>query len=174
MSNEFTIQAKKFNGRIYRSWKAEKRIRNKDFIKLEGIFTKDVNHLELGLIRAGTVSVEYFWLNKGYNIFVFFNSDKTFRNFYCNLTSYPKLDKRVLSYIDFDIDVIVNDRFEFKILDFDQFIESEKKYNYSPEIKRFVKKNLDELLELIELKEFPFDSIIHLSESDCKKNECNI
>jgi hypothetical protein len=50
-------------------------------IELTGEFAEDVEHSNLGQIKNGTVSHEYFWLDRWYNVFRFHEPDGTLRNF---------------------------------------------------------------------------------------------
>lgn len=133
---------------------------DEEYIKIEGKFEKEICHKFLGNIQIDSISIEYFWFKKGFNVFVFFNPDFSFRNYYCNISSFPTLTNNELSFIDFDIDVIVNDNFEVKILDFDEFQENALKFNYSLDIKRHIDSSLIELLTKIQQREFPFDSLL--------------
>ena len=69
----------------------------------------------------------------------------------------PDFDGRVLSYIDLDIDVLVEPDLTYKILDVDDFEENAERYNYSDEIQANARRALAELTGLIEKRSFPFD-----------------
>ena len=152
-----TINSRKFDGEIHRSWKAELIRRKSSLLELVGIFELEVNHPHLGFIRRGTISYEFYWLDRWYNVFRFHEPDGELRNFYCNLNMPPTLNNGVLDYIDLEIDVLVWKDFSFEILDIDEFEEKAAKFNFPPDLKIKTEKSLDELLKMIKIRQFPFD-----------------
>lgn len=69
----------------------------------------------------------------------------------------PTFLDNVLDYIDLDIDIVIWKDFSLKVLDCNEFEENSKVFNYSDELKVKVKDTLDELLSMINLRQFPFD-----------------
>ncbi len=122
-----------------------------------GEFKKEVKHSHLGVIRRGTISYEFYWLDLWYNVFRFHEPDGDLRNYYCNVNLPPKFKNGVLDYIDLDIDVLVWKDFAYEILDLDEFEENSKIFNYSEDLIRKTKDNLAKLLTLIENRNFPFN-----------------
>lgn len=122
-----------------------------------GEFEKEVRHSHLGVIRRGTISYEYYWLDRWFNVFRFHEPGGNLRNFYCNLNMPPKFQDGILDYIDLDIDILVWQNFEVEILDLDEFEENAEKFGYSDDLKEKVHATLDELLAMISLRQFPFD-----------------
>jgi protein associated with RNAse G/E len=157
-SKEFvTINSRKFDGTIHRCWKA-KLIEQKDsLLTFIGEFEKEIKHPHLGVIRRGTLSCEFYWLDGWFNAFRFHEPDGSLRNFYCNLNMPPRFENNVLDYVDLDIDVLVWKDFSIEILDLDEFAENSKKFDYSAEIKNKTDESLKNLLILIENRDFPFN-----------------
>lgn len=152
-----TINSRKFDGGIHRSWKAELIRRKHSLLELVGIFEFDVNHLHLGFIRRGTISYEFYWLDRWYNVFRFHEPNGDLRNYYCNLNMPPAFNKGVLEYIDLEIDVLVWNDFSYEILDREEFEENAAKYNFPADLIKETEKSLEELLEMIKIRQFPFD-----------------
>ena len=152
-----TINSRKFDGEIHRTWKAELIEETEELYIFVGVFHLEVKHSKLGVIRRNTVSYEYYWKNKWFNIFRFHEPEGNLRNFYCNINQPPELKNSILDYIDLDIDVLVWQDFSFEILDMDEFEENILKYKYSDLLQKKVHKSLAEIIELIENKNFPFD-----------------
>ena len=151
-----TVNSRKFDERIHRTWKAELKMRSDSLLLLSGKFEQQIEHPHLGVIRRGTISEECFWLDRWYSIFRFYEPDGTFRNFYCNLNMPPKFENNVLDYIDLDIDILVRKDLSCTILDVEEFEQNSKIYNYSDEIKQKTRQTLKELQEMARLKTFPF------------------
>ena len=123
---------------------------------LDAEFEQHIEHELLGTIPVGTISTEYYWLDRWYNIFRFAESDRTLKKFYCNVNMPPEFDGEVLSYIDLDIDVLVEPDWSFKILDVDDFERNAKLYHYPSEVQQQARQAVTELVALIESRSFPF------------------
>ncbi len=154
---EIIINSRKLDGKIHRSWKAKLVERNDSLFVFVGEFEKEVKHPNLGVIRRGTVSYEYYWLNRWYNIFRFHEPGGALRNFYCNINMPPKFENGVLDYIDLDIDILVWQDFKYEILDAGEFEENAEKYKYSENLKQTVDLNVKEIINLIENRKYPFN-----------------
>jgi Uncharacterized domain/protein associated with RNAses G and E len=156
MKQPVTINARKLDGRIHRSWRAELISENEDFWLFIGEFENEISHPELGVIRRGTISYEYYWKNRWFNVFRFHEPEGALRKFYCNVNQPPKFERGVLDYVDLDIDVLVRKDFSFKILDLEEFAENSKIYGYSDELTSECMRSLEELKEMINRRDFPF------------------
>ena len=154
---EITINSRKFDGAVHKSWKAELLSETDELLSFIGEFDKEIIHSHLGVIRPRTVSYEFYWKNKWFNVFRFHEPGGELRNFYCNINQPPTFSEGVLDYIDLEIDVLVWKDFSFQILDLDEYETHALKYNYSQELRRNVKSALEELLLRIEQRSFPFD-----------------
>jgi protein associated with RNAse G/E len=152
-----TINSRKFDNKIHRSWKAELIEQNDSLLIFVGEFEKEVKHSHLGVIRRGTISYEYYWLDRWYNIFRFHEPGGALRNFYCNINMPPQFENDVLDYVDLDIDILVWKDFKYEILDADELEENAEKYNYSQELKQTVALNVKELINIIENRKYPFN-----------------
>ena len=108
---------------------------------------EEVEHDLLGKIAAGTVSKEYYWLDRWYNVFRF--SDR----FYCNVTQPPAFDGSLLTYTDLDVDVLVEPNFSYRILDLEDF----ETYPYPAEVKQRARQAVAEIISLVEARSFPFN-----------------
>ena len=157
MNQIFTINSRKFDGKIHRSWSAKLKDQNSSVMTFVGIFEHDVNHKDLGVIRRGTISYEYYWLDRWYNIFQFHEPEGDLRNFYCNICQPPIFNENSLDYIDYDIDILVWKDFSYHILDMEEFEENKRALNYPKDIIRKIHNSVSEIEILIEKREFPFD-----------------
>lgn len=153
------INSKKFDGKINKSWRADLIDKKESVLLFIGTFDREIAHPDLGVIRHGTISLEYFWLNDGFNIFKFFEPEKTFRNFYCNVCLPPTFENNVLEYIDLDIDVVVSRDFSHKILDTEEFEANALQLSYPQDLRINAENGLEKILQNIRERRFPFDSI---------------
>jgi hypothetical protein len=123
---------------------------------LEATFDEEIRHDVIGTIRPGTLSLEYYWLDRWYNVFRFAQPGGALRNYYCNINSPPAFVGQTLSYVDLDIDILVEPDFSYRILDLDDFERNSSVYNYSAQTKQSAKRALDEVVGLIEARACPF------------------
>ena len=157
INKSITINSRKYDGRLHRSWQATLIEQSTSRLKFVGEFDQEIIHQHLGVIRRGTVSYEYYWLERWYNVFRFHEPDGEFRNFYCNINLPPIFNNDVLDYVDLDIDVLVWKDFSYSILDLDEFEENAVIFKYPTELITKIKMNLKELIHQIEHRKFPFD-----------------
>lgn len=152
-----TVNARKYDGRIRRSWTGGLVSNTGPLITLLAKFTETHIHNDLGTIEAGTVSFEYFWTDRWYNVFNFREPDGTPKAIYTNIAMPATFDGSVIDYIDLDIDVIRWPNGRVEVLDRDDFERNSIKYGYRDEVKEAAENALTELLGLIDRREFPFN-----------------
>ncbi len=156
-SNELiTINSRKFDGKIHRSWKAAIIEQSDSLITFVGEFESDIKHTHLGFIRRGTVSYEYYWFNRWFNVFRFHEPEGDLRNFYCNVNMPPIYQNGVLDYVDLDIDVLVWKDYSYQILDLDEFEENSFRFGYPTEICDQAAASLSVLEAMIKKRDYPF------------------
>lgn len=151
-----TVEALKFDRRVRKSWKADLVEESDDAIVLIGTFDEDVPHSGLGLVKKGTVSKEYFFTDRWFNIFEFREPTGEFRNYYCNIAMPAEFDGRTLRYVDLDIDVVMNAAGEVEVADRDDFSINSERFGYPQDVKDRVERTIVELLGMIERREWPF------------------
>jgi hypothetical protein len=152
-----TVNACKYDGSIHRNWTAELIEFSGALIVLDGVFDRDINHSSLGLIKSGTRSIEYYWLDRWYNVFRFIETDGALRNYYCNVNVPPNFEGNTLSYIDLDLDILVAPDLKYSLLDEYEFEINQARFNYASEVRIKARESIEELISLIEKREFPFD-----------------
>src|SRR5438552_14551762 len=102
-TEQITVRVLKYDGVEYRRWHARIARREGSLIVLDAAFEFDVQHHLLGDILRGTRTIEYYWLDRWYNVFQFLETDGSTRLYYCNISLPPTLAGGVLSYVDLDI-----------------------------------------------------------------------
>ena len=151
-----TVRTYKYDGTEHRRWQAQISLQQDSLIVLDARFEEEIQHPLLGTIAPQTLSVEYYWLDRWYNIFRFIEPAGGLRNYYCNVNVPPTFHENVLSYIDLDIDILVAPDFSYSILDEDEFAVNAARFNYPTEVRRRSHEALAELISLIEKRAFPF------------------
>jgi uncharacterized protein len=150
------VRTFKYDGGKHRQWNAQVLRRDGSLLVLDAKFHEQIEHPLMGTIAPGTLSIEYYWLDRWYNIFRFLEPTGELRNYYCNVNTPPVLEGNVLSYVDLDIDILVAPDLSFQILDEDEFETNSRRYNYPTEIRDKALQALEELTNLIVEGRFPF------------------
>jgi protein associated with RNAse G/E len=158
-NKEIVVRTYKYDGHQHRSWRA--RVIKDEFplIVLDARFEEDIEHSLLGKIASGTLSTEYYWLDRWYNVFRFSDPNGGLKSFYCNINLPPTFDGEFLKYVDLDIDVLVQPDLSHQVLDLDDFEAHAKLYSYPAELRDTAHQALAELIKLIEAHSFPFDRL---------------
>jgi len=151
------VSVLKYDGLEHRRWPARIARIEGPLLVLDAVFEDEIEHDLLGTIASGTISTEYYWLDRWYNVFRFSDPDRRLKNYYCNVNQPPSFDGRVLRYIDLDIDVLVAPDLTYKILDVEDFEENARRYAYPVEVQANARRAVDELTALIESGAFPFN-----------------
>ncbi len=151
-----TVRVHKYDGSEHKSWTARVLKEDGTLLVLDAEFAEEVQHDLLGTIARGTKSIEYYWLDRWYNVFCFLHPDGSLRNYYCNVNIAPGFDGQVLSYVDLDIDILVQTDFSYAILDLDEFEENAKRYGYPNTVVENAQLAVQQLVQLIENRSFPF------------------
>ena len=151
------VHSCKHDGRIHRRWPARVTRREGSLVVLDAVFEEEVRHPLLGTIEAGTHSIEFFWTDRWYSVFRFQTPDGRLLRFYCNINTPARLDDGILSFVDLDVDVLVSPDYSYTILDEDEFELHAELYAYPKAYRDNVRGALDQLLHLIDSRQFPFD-----------------
>jgi uncharacterized protein len=154
--NNVVVSVLKYDGLEHRRWPARIARIDGPLLVLDAVFEDEIKHDLLGTISSGTISTEYYWRDRWYNVFRFSDPDDELKNYYCNVNQPPSFDGRVLSYIDLDIDVLVAPDLTYKILDVEDFEVNARRYAYPEEVQVNARRALSELTGLIEARAFPF------------------
>ena len=155
-NTSITVRVLKHDGNEHRRWQAQLAHQEGQQIVLNAEFDVDVSHEILGEIKRSTKTVEYYWLDRWYNVFRFLKDDGSTRLWYCNINTPPRFEGGTLSYIDLDIDVLVQPDFSFQVLDEDEFETNAHVYGYSDEEKTQAQFAVKQLTTMIEQRHFPF------------------
>jgi uncharacterized protein len=154
---QITVQVLKYDGTEYRRWQARLSCCSGSLMVFDAEFEVDVEHELLGQIRGGTRTIEYYWLGRWYNIFRFLSEDGGTRLFYCNVNMPPKLEGDRLTYVDLDIDMLVQPDLSYEVLDLDEFEINAVRYGYPPQVREQAQEAVNELTSMITSRQFPFD-----------------
>lgn len=155
-----TVRACKYDGSEHRRWLAKLLQQQGSLLVLDASFAEEISHDLLGTILSGTRSIEYYWLDRWYNVFRFSQPDGALRSYYCNINIPPEFDGQTLKYVDLDIDILVEPDLTYRVVDLKDFELNARRYNYSNEVQAQARRALNELIDLIETRDFPFNDVV--------------
>ena len=153
-----TVRACKYDGSEHRRWPAKVLKQEGTLLVLDASFPEDISHDLLGTILSGTRSIEYYWLDRWYNVFRFSQPNGELRSYYCNVNIPPEFDGQTLKYVDLDIDILVEPDLTYRVVDLKDFELNAQRYNYSAQVQTNAAQALTELIGLIESRAFPFNA----------------
>jgi len=106
-------------------------------------------------------SVTFFIPGEWYNI-VSLIDDSGVR-YYCNVASPPYVSGRIITYIDYDLDVIRSADGHMQIVDQEEYELHKQNYHYSSVVERKVMDGLDSLLKRLKNGKAPFQDDLVLN-----------
>ena len=78
-------------------------------------------------------------------------------HYYCNISSPYVYDDEAIKYIDYDLDLRVDSKFNYRILDRDEYKFHAKLMDYSPKLKTVIESSLEKVIEMVKKRVGPFD-----------------
>ncbi|HMQ03964.1 MAG TPA: DUF402 domain-containing protein [Pyrinomonadaceae bacterium] len=163
MDRWITVNSLRYDLSVRRSWNCRLIEQTDSLLTLIGAFDSEIEHPFLGRIHAGTISYEFFWFDRWFNVFRFHEPNGEFRSFYCNIAMPPILTAETLDYIDLDIDLIVGPDGKADVLDDDEFEQNSLLFKYPPDVLGRAAAAVREVQNMVREREFPFDTV----------NDCN-
>ena len=119
-------------------------------------FDKEIINTLAGHHCLRTKSIDTIGWTRWYNIFRFAEPTGELRSYYCNVNVPPAFDGQVLSYVDLDIDILVEPDLSYRVVDLDDFEQNAERFGYSEDVQAKARQALENLIELIEARAFPF------------------
>ena len=150
-----TIQSYKHDGSLHRTW------RDTMVLKTTENALIGVNDHTLVTESDGRrwitrePAIVYFHKKYWFNIIAMIRDNEV--SYYCNLASPFYMDQEALKYIDYDLDLKVFPDGNYRVLDEEEYRQHAKQMNYSKELDKILKKQLDILINLASKRAGPFD-----------------
>ncbi|MDR3215497.1 MAG: DUF402 domain-containing protein [Bacilli bacterium] len=148
------IQAYKHNGELHRRWLYGQILEeNEDYLVIINYQTKVIEKNGRSW-RAKEPAIWYFFKNYWFNVISMVRSNGI--HYYCNMASPYVIDSEGLKFIDYDLDLKVNNLNEMFVLDKCEFEFHAQIMNYPLELVNHLKQQLDELKQLFNKKNVLF------------------
>ncbi len=145
VGDRYQIQCYKHNSRIHRAWdEAVVLDVKKDYIVFGNEKTR-VTESEGTTWRTKEPAILYFFKNRWYNIIAQMKKDGVY--YYCNIATPYIIEEGTVKYIDYDLDLRIFPKGEYKILDKLEYQYHRKKMGYSDELDLVINHAMKELIE---------------------------
>jgi protein associated with RNAse G/E len=103
----------------------------------------------------------HFWPDRWFNVLRYTANEAHPAGWYCNVASPATFDDASISYVDYELDIRVlvgsDGALEWHLLDEDEFEEARLLYGYDDELVQHCREAVEQLIAMIEAREFPFD-----------------
>ena len=100
-------------------------------------------------------AIIFFYKDKWFNILAQLKKQGLF--YYCNIATPFIIDDHAIKYIDYDLDLRVFPNGSFKVLDRMEYKYHKKQMHYSNRLDFILKYELGNLIDMVRVKEMPFD-----------------
>ena len=107
------------------------------------------HHTRKTLFTFDSDVLEFYWFGKPFSLHVSFDRGKGKLHYYANIHNHPRIEEERISFVDYDLDVVRDDRAPAEIIDQDEFILHADLYGYTEEVRRMVPRAADFMKELI-------------------------
>ena len=155
IGDKLQIQCYKHNKKVHRAWNEAIILDiKKDYIVFGNNKTL-VTESEGTTWRTKEPAIMYFFKNKWYNIIAQMKKDGIY--YYCNIATPFIIEENTIKYIDYDLDLRIFPKGEYKILDKLEYEYHKKKMGYSNELDSAINDALEELINSYKNNDTYFD-----------------
>lgn len=106
--------------------------------------------------QTNGLSIFCFYPYQWFNIIIVFSNKDTYY-YYVNIASPYEMTGNILTYIDYDIDFIVNKDYTYKTVDVDEYRAHSKRYDYNENVKEAVEGAVHTVKQMIRERQAPFN-----------------
>ncbi|GIP34739.1 DUF402 domain-containing protein [Paenibacillus sp. J2TS4] len=166
--SQYVIRSIKHDGRLHRKWTTNWLLPN-SCLPPDGM-----GEQTLVLINDRTKVIEsdgsrwftsipgvaFFWPDRWYNIIALIGASGV--SYYCNLASPPQGSGRHLTYIDYDLDVVVAENGTIRVEDEEEYERNKLRYRYPLSVQYNVDQGLRQLMDCISERRPPFQADLAL------------
>lgn len=103
----------------------------------------------------------HYWTDRWFNVIRLETPGEGLYGFYCNIATPLQFDGSTVHYVDLQLDVRVfaeaNGGLSYRLVDEDEFLEAKERYGYAEDLVLRCYAAVDEVVRLVEAREFPFD-----------------
>ncbi len=160
--HNYVIKSFKYDGHLHRTWLENWRVPADKLAPehADANLMVFVNHNTMIREANGKVwqsripGITFFVPGQWYNVVALI--EQAGIRYYCNISSRAILTGNVITYIDYDLDVVLYPNGNVAVVDQDEYEENSKSYRYPQSVCDNVQNSLQGLLQRIERRDVPF------------------
>lgn len=145
IGDKLEIQCYKHDGKVHRAWNEAILLDEKKDYMVFGNNKTIVTEAEGTTWKTKEPAIMYFFKNKWYNIIAQMKKDGIY--YYCNIATPYIIEENTIKYIDYDLDLRIFPKGDYRILDKLEYQYHKNKMNYSDDLDIVVNNALKELIE---------------------------
>lgn len=151
------INSYKHGGDFHRQWQGSKVLSTDDVLIISNYQPK-VTEADGRIHSYPGLSISLFFPNQWWNIVMIYRYRKRLVSYYCNIASPFQIDREnaSISYVDYDVDLIVQPNRQFKVVDEHELVENSQKYMYPATILNRIKLAVQQLIGWVKKGNTPF------------------
>ncbi len=152
---KYQIHSYKHDGSIHRSWDEAVLLEINDEYLVFGNNRTLVQESDGRTWKTKEPAVLFFYKDRWFNVIGQKKADGIY--YYCNIASPYIIEDNTIKYIDYDLDLRVFKDGTYKVLDKSEYKFHKEKMNYSDEIDKIIKSELNELIIMVKDKNGAFN-----------------
>lgn len=156
IGDKLEIQCYKHDGKVHRAWNEAILLEEKKEYMVFGNNKTVVTESEGTTWKTKEPAIMYFFKNKWYNIIAQMKKDGIY--YYCNIATPYIIEENTIKYIDYDLDLRIFPKGDYRVLDKLEYQYHKNKMKYSHDLDVVVNNALTELIEDYNKGSIMFDS----------------
>ena len=156
IGKKYFIHSYKHDGKIHRAWDEAVLLEINDDYLIFGNNKTKVTESDGRSWKTKEPAILYFYYKDWFNIIGQCKKDGVY--YYCNIASPFIIEEGTIKYIDYDLDLRIFPKGDFKVLDKLEYEYHKKKMHYSKDLDKVIKNALSDLINAYKNCEFMFDS----------------
>ena len=145
IGDKLEIQCYKHNKKIHRAWEEAIVLDvKKDYIVFGNNKTL-VIEAEGTTWRTKEPAIMYFFKNKWYNVIAQMKKDGIY--YYCNIATPFIIEENTIKYVDYDLDLRIFPKGDYKVLDKLEYQYHKKKMKYSSDLDKVINTAMNDLIK---------------------------
>src|SRR5215211_3874224 len=151
---EITVRKFLYDGSPQYVWEGRIVELTDDVVVLEAYFTPDRRDLGYVVFERGDLFIEFYYVDRWYNVFQIYSANGMLKGWYCNITRPAELHDGEIRFTDLALDLFAYPDGSSLPLDVEEF-EEHAATVYSPQDTVMARAAFDELLALHQAGELP-------------------
>ena len=155
VGDRLTIHCYKHDGKLHRTWDEATVLEINDEVLICGNNKTLVTENDGRTHKTNEPAVIFFYKKRWFNVIGQYKKHGLF--YYCNIATPYLIDRGIIKYIDYDLDLRVFPDGGFRVLDRNEYNYHRKIMHYPNELDKILKNELTSLIEMKKAKTGPFE-----------------